>query len=148
MLDVAKGRGVLALMLAGAIDGLSIGFRTVQGRRDKNTGRRLLQKIDLWEISVVTFPMMPDARISTVDRGAAGMRQGKSGPDGLTEREFERWLTQDAGFTRSQARVVIRSGFKSLTRKLDAVGEYGDELRLLRVMRRGREFLDDLVTGI
>ncbi len=58
-------------MRAGALDGLSIGFRTVQGRTDPASGVRRLDKIDLWEISVVTFPMLPEARVSTVKRRAA-----------------------------------------------------------------------------
>jgi len=64
--EVERGREVLALMRAGALDGLSIGFRTVEGRTDSKTGVRKLSKIDLWEISVVTFPMQPEARISAV----------------------------------------------------------------------------------
>lgn len=64
--EVERGREVLALMRAGALDGLSIGFRAVEGRTDKRSGVRKLSKIDLWEISVVTFPMQPDARISAV----------------------------------------------------------------------------------
>ena len=66
MTEVAKGREVLALMRAGAIDGLSIGFRTVRGRTDAKTGMRRLLEVDLWEISVVTFPMLPAARVSAV----------------------------------------------------------------------------------
>jgi len=64
--EIERGREVLALMRAGALDGLSIGFRTVEGRTDSKTGIRKLSKIDLWEISVVTFPMQPEARISAV----------------------------------------------------------------------------------
>jgi HK97 family phage prohead protease len=64
--DVAKGREALALMRAGAIDGLSIGFRTVRGKTDAKTGVRSLVEIDLWEISVVTFPMLPTARVTMV----------------------------------------------------------------------------------
>ena len=64
--EVARAREVLALMRAGAIDGLSIGFRTVRGRTDAKTGVRRLLEVDLWEISVVTFPMLPAARISAV----------------------------------------------------------------------------------
>jgi len=64
--EVERGREVLALMRAGALDGLSIGFRTVEGRTDSKTGVRRLSKIDLWEISVVTFPMQPEARIAAV----------------------------------------------------------------------------------
>jgi uncharacterized protein len=66
MPEVAKAREVLALMRAGAIDGLSIGFRTVRGRTDARTGVRRLLEVDLWEISVVTFPMLPAARVSMV----------------------------------------------------------------------------------
>jgi HK97 family phage prohead protease len=65
-LDVARAREVLALMRAGALDGLSIGYRTVRGRTDAGTGVRRLMEVDLWEISVVTFPMLPDARVSAV----------------------------------------------------------------------------------
>jgi len=65
-LAVARAREVLALMRAGALDGLSIGFRTVTGHRDAKTGIRRLARIDLWEISIVTFPLLPDARIAHV----------------------------------------------------------------------------------
>jgi uncharacterized protein len=64
--EVARGREVLALMRAGALDGLSIGFRTVEGRSDPKSGVRRLSRVDLWEISVVTFPMLPEARVSAV----------------------------------------------------------------------------------
>ena len=47
-----------------AIDGLSIGFRTVRATREPGTGNRKLWAIDLWEISIVTFPMMDSARIA------------------------------------------------------------------------------------
>lgn len=113
MTEVAKGRELLALMRAGALDGLSIGFRTEQGVRSKQTGVRRLRKIDLWEISVVTFPMLPDARVSSVK----STQTRRSVP---TPREFERWLTQDAGFTRSQARAIARDGLKGLDPMRDA----------------------------
>lgn len=63
---VARAREVLALMRSGAIDGLSIGFKTVRARRDRAGGVRKLAQIDLWEISIVTFPMLPEARIFAV----------------------------------------------------------------------------------
>jgi HK97 family phage prohead protease len=64
--EVARGREVLALMRAGALDGLSIGFRAVEGRTDPKSGVRRLSRVDLWEISVVTFPMLPEARVNAV----------------------------------------------------------------------------------
>ena len=63
---VARAREVLSLIRAGALDGLSIGYRTVRGRTDAKTGIRSLIEVDLWEISVVTFPMLPEARVSSV----------------------------------------------------------------------------------
>jgi len=68
-LDVTRAREVLSLMRAGALDGLSIGFRAISGRRDAKTGIRRLTKVDLWEISVVTFPLLPEARIAHVKAG-------------------------------------------------------------------------------
>lgn len=47
-----------------AIDGLSIGFRTVRATREARGTERKLWAIDLWEISIVTFPMLAEARIA------------------------------------------------------------------------------------
>ena len=67
-LSVAKAREVHALMRSGAVDGLSIGFRTERSRKDAGTGVRRLEKLDLWEVSIVTFPMLPGARVATIKR--------------------------------------------------------------------------------
>lgn len=60
---VSKGREAAALIEAGAIDGLSIGYRTVRASTN-DKGQRLLSELELWEVSLVTFPMLPSARIS------------------------------------------------------------------------------------
>lgn len=60
-----RGRLVAALVSAGALDGLSIGFRQVKARRDG--ALRVLTRVDLWEVSIVTFPMLPQARLAVVD---------------------------------------------------------------------------------
>lgn len=65
-LDVVRAKEVHSLMLSQALDGLSIGFKTTKSRKDKDTGARHILEADLWEISVVTFPMLPSARIKTV----------------------------------------------------------------------------------
>ena len=70
-LGVTRGREIHALMREGAIDGLSIGFRTQRAVTDRKSGVRRLYKVDLWEISLVTFPMLPQARVSSVKRRAA-----------------------------------------------------------------------------
>lgn len=60
--EVAKGREAAALLDAGAIDGLSIGYRTVKAGRDAKG--RVLQELELWEVSLVTFPMQAQARVA------------------------------------------------------------------------------------
>ena len=61
--DVDKGREAAALVRAGAIDGLSIGYRTLRAAKDAGGKRRLLE-LELWEVSLVTFPMLRSARLS------------------------------------------------------------------------------------
>jgi HK97 family phage prohead protease len=138
MRDVAKAREVLALMRAGALDGLSIGFKTMKARRDRATGVRRLEKIDLWEISIVTFPLLPEARITSTKQ-----KPFASAPP--TEREFERWLTRDAGLTRSEARALMCSGLPGLKALRDAgqgaQESQTEEARLTALMRRAARSL-------
>lgn len=61
--SVEKGREASALLQAGAIDGLSIGYRTKRAQKDSGGGR-LLTELELWEVSLVTFPMLPSARVA------------------------------------------------------------------------------------
>ena len=60
---VPRADALRRLIESRAIDGLSIGFRTVKATRDRGSGYRHIHEIDLWEISIVTFPMMAGARI-------------------------------------------------------------------------------------
>jgi HK97 family phage prohead protease len=64
--NVQRGRELFSLLESRGLDGLSIGFRTVRARRDRASASRLLTEIDLWEISLVTFPMLPGARVTGV----------------------------------------------------------------------------------
>ncbi|MEI9932786.1 MAG: HK97 family phage prohead protease [Rhizomicrobium sp.] len=64
--DVPRVRDVRALIADGALDGLSIGFRTVRARRNAKTGYRELLDVALWEISVVTFPMLPGSGVTAI----------------------------------------------------------------------------------
>lgn len=66
ILETTKGRETHALMRAGALDGLSIGFRSVKDRFDRAKGIRFLEELDVPEISIVTFPMNPRATVATV----------------------------------------------------------------------------------
>jgi HK97 family phage prohead protease len=64
--DVGRARELMALVAAGAVDGLSIGYRTVRGRIDPASRVRRLYQVDLWEISIVTFPLLAGARVRAV----------------------------------------------------------------------------------
>jgi len=81
--DVTRARELLSLVRAGAIDGLSIGFRTVKGRIDPRTRIRRLHAVDLWEISIVTFPLLAGARVRAVKhsppRSQSGFALAKQG---------------------------------------------------------------------
>ncbi|MEL6587056.1 MAG: HK97 family phage prohead protease [Pseudomonadota bacterium] len=59
---VEKAREAAALIEAGALDGLSIGYTVKRAVKDIQ-GRRLLKELELWEVSLVTFPMLPSARV-------------------------------------------------------------------------------------
>lgn len=62
------------LIETASVSGLSIGFRTLRSNDRPGGGRDLLD-IELWEVSIVTFPMLPSARLteigSDMPRGAA-----------------------------------------------------------------------------
>lgn len=66
ILETTKGRETHVLMKAGALDGLSIGYRSLKDRFDRSKGTRLLEEIDLPEISILAFPMNPRATVSRV----------------------------------------------------------------------------------
>jgi HK97 family phage prohead protease len=109
--EVDKGREALALLKAGAIDSMSIGYRTIESESAKADGQtvRKLTEIDLFEISLVTFPMLPDAKVTDVKSIT-------------TERDFERFL-RDAGYSRSEATAITLHGFKALRNQRDADDE-------------------------
>ena len=79
---VPRADALRRLIASGAIDGLSIGFRTVRATRDPRSRHRRLWQIDLWEISIVTFPMLAGARISAGGRLAPA-------PDGRLLRSLD-----------------------------------------------------------
>lgn len=121
-LGTRRGDELNTLMKMGAIDGLSIGYRTVDAEYD--AGSRLIKEAELWEVSVVTFPMNQKARIDAVKAAD------------LSIREFERKLTHDAGFSRSVARALMAGGHTAVKAMQDAGDEGLAELATLLKARR------------
>lgn len=84
--ETRRGREALALLRAGAMDGLSIGYRAIRSAKGAHGGR-VLTEIDLWEVSLVTFPMLPEARAAAClsDDGDAQDELGRVLADALSE---------------------------------------------------------------
>ena len=97
--DVQKAREARALMKAKAIGGLSIGFSVMVDSFDKSTGITTLQDIDLWEVSVVTFPANEKAQVESIKNILDAGRMP-------SVREFET-LLRDVGLSSAQAKSVV-----------------------------------------
>jgi HK97 family phage prohead protease len=95
-LDTVKGKEAHALLKMGALNGLSIGFVSKQWAYDRETEVRTLTEIDLWEVSLVTFPANEKARVTNV----------KSADEMATPKDAERAL-RDAGFSKSDALAFV-----------------------------------------
>jgi uncharacterized protein len=113
--DVAQAREAHALMKAKAVSGLSIGYWVRESSFDEKTGIRTLTKLDLVEISLVTFPANDDARIDAVK-----MKLAHGGLPTLPEFEG---LLREAGFSKTQAAVVANRGLKHLLDRSESEGE-------------------------
>jgi HK97 family phage prohead protease len=100
LLDVQRAEEAYALLKSGAINGMSIGYSVVKADYNNETGVRLILDVDLFEISLVTFPANENATITSVKSGVP-----------QTTREFEKFLREN-GFSRSQAKSFTRHGFK------------------------------------
>lgn len=102
------------------ITGLSIGYRVKREEYDKKAGANRLIELDLVEISVVTNPMHDDARIDSVK---ALLDSGKL----PSLKEFEEFLREVGGFSRTQAKAIAGNGLTKLLDRCEADGEKGDE---------------------
>lgn len=107
-LDTQRGREAYALLKMEprpALNGLSIGYEAKEWSLGTKPAepRRTLKTIDLWEVSLVTFPANPRARIG-----------GVKAADGITTiREFEDFLRDAGGFSHAAAKAIACRGFRS-----------------------------------
>lgn len=105
---VGQAKEAHALLKAGAVTGLSIGYWVRKSSYDEKTGIRTLLELDLVEVSLVTFPANDDARVDAVKFKLA---HGEL----PTLPEFER-LLREAGFSKTKAAVVAAHGLNHLLR--------------------------------
>ena len=101
-----KGKEVYELMKMGAIDGLSVGYRVdAKGHHyDDKRKYRVLKEVDLMEISAVTFPMNPRARIQAVKSD-------------MTVREWEHKLREVGNLSHSESKVAASAVHKALSQR-------------------------------
>lgn len=110
-MSTERGQYLYEGLKAGALDGLSIGYRVKEFTQGTRAGepRRTLKSVDLVELSIVTFPMNDKARVGSVKSIQ-------------TIREFEDFLRDVGGYSAIQAKRIAASGFKSI----DATRDAGD----------------------
>lgn len=128
VLDAPRGKEAHALLKAGALNGLSIGFISRKWSWDDTTDVRTLQEVDLWEVSPVTFPANGLARVDSVKSAAQAIN---------TIRDAERAL-RDAGLSAEQAKALVASVKRSVQVERDA------DQDAQRALRAANELLANL----
>lgn len=100
-LDTQAGREAAAHLAAGDLSGLSIGFQVAEdgAEFDRPTGLRIVKAVDLWEVSIVTFPANGKARTT------------RSAPE--TVRDLEAGL-RELGLSAKQAKAVAARGWSAM----------------------------------
>jgi HK97 family phage prohead protease len=122
-LGTERGQYIYEGMKAGALDGMSIGYRVrkegvVYGTKPSEP-RRKITDLDLVELSIVTFPMNDKARVGAVKSG-----------DIKTIREFEDFLRDVGGYSHAAAKAIAAGGFKAADPRDE------DEAGLAAIIRR------------
>lgn len=132
---IEKGREVYEMLREGILDGLSIGYRTLDDEFDRAQGVRRLKTVDLREISLVTFPMLESATVSLVKARASEI-------DSIdTLSDAEKLLREAAEFSRKDARDFVSRVKRIAQREAEA----DDDLkRLLADIRAANKSLNPL----
>lgn len=108
----ALARKAYEYIKAGILDGMSIGFDILpNGANEDAAGVRHLTALKLWEISLVTFGMNPLAQVEAVKAAAESIK---------TVREFEEFLRDVGGYSRTNAKRIASHGFKTATEQREA----------------------------
>lgn len=121
-LKTQAGAEAYELLKMGALDGLSIGFRVnpKEVSYDKRGNKRIIKEVDLMEVSLVTFPMNPQATVRSV--------KGEE----ISIREWENGLRDAFSLSRSEAKVAAKAVTKCFDqREVDNNAELVDALKEL-----------------
>ncbi|MGI4846845.1 MAG: HK97 family phage prohead protease [Janthinobacterium lividum] len=125
--EVAQAKEAHALIKAGAVTGLSIGYYVKADSWNEKDKIRTLTEVDLQETSIVTFPANDEARVEYVKSMEHIIKSGRV----PTLPEFEDFL-REAGFSKSQATVIAGKGLRELLTRSDSGSEYSEIISALR----------------
>lgn len=117
-MEVQRGREAHALLKAGDIDGLSIGYRTIKERRDNAKSANMLEELDLIETSVVSLGSNDLALVNAVKQ--------IRGDDLPSLSDFEGFL-REAGFSKTEATAIAGNGLSHLLRSESDSEPTGDD---------------------
>ncbi len=117
-LDTVLGKEAHALLKMGALNGLSIGFVSKQWAYDRETDIRTLTEIDLWEVSLVTFPANGAARVTNV----------KSVDDMVAPKDAEQIL-RDAGWSKANATAFVSRVMKMGQQRSESARDIANALK-------------------
>lgn len=124
VMEDPRARVANAHMKAGSVRGMSIGYDVLPGGAEiLQSGIRMLKALKLYEISVVTFGMNPLAMIE----------QAKHAGNINTVRDFEDFLRDVGGFSKTHAMAIAREGWKTLQDRRDS-GEADDAMKYLKFL--------------
>ncbi len=116
-LDTVRGKEAHALLKLGALNGLSIGFMAKQWAYDQEADVRTLTEIDLWEVSLVTFPANELARVTSVKSADMG-----------APKDAERIL-RDAGFSKADATAFVSRVMRMGEERRDSADSAAEALK-------------------
>ena len=119
-LKTARGAEAYELLKMGAVTGLSIGYQVRDESYDRVSGINTLKKLDLWEVSLVTFPANDAARVTGV----------KTVEEIESLKDAEAFLRDAGGFSKSQALAIV-ARIKSMQGRSDS-DELGELAALIR----------------
>lgn len=110
LLQLTQGAEAHVLIKEKVIRGMSIGYMTRDDSYDQVDGIRTLKQVDVWEVSIATFPANEDALIDEV---RSVLESG-----GLpTAKQFERVMREEFKFSRSMAKAITCGGLTQFLRQ-------------------------------
>jgi HK97 family phage prohead protease len=121
--DVQQAREAYALVKSKTIRGMSIGYNVLEEEYDAKTNVNRVTAVDLWEVSLVTFPANIGATVSQIK---SILEAGELPSLAI----FERFLRDEGGFSQNVAKKIAGYGLRDLLKQRDADEGQLDETRV------------------